>query len=62
MSRHNEIPPVPPANRSRKGTGDDSKVSKDTSKKKGEVNTAIQGDTAILNRTRPMQGSSKDDG
>jgi hypothetical protein len=38
------MPPVPPANRSHKGTGDDAKVSKDTSKKKGEVNTAEQGD------------------
>ena len=40
MSRHNEMLPVPLANRSHKGTGDDAKVSKDTSKKKGEVNTA----------------------
>jgi hypothetical protein len=48
MSRHNEMPPVPPANRSRKGTGDATEVSKDTSKTNGEVKTAEQGDTANI--------------
>ena len=57
MSRHNEMPPVPPANRSHKGTGDDAKVSKDTSKKEGEVNTATP---PILSRTRQMRVSSRD--
>ena len=30
MSRHNEMPPVPPGNRSPKGTGDHAEVNKDT--------------------------------
>jgi hypothetical protein len=46
MSRHNEMPPVPPANRSHKGTGDNAEVSKDTSKTKDEVNIVEQGETA----------------
>jgi hypothetical protein len=59
MSRHNEMPPVPPANRSHKGTGDDAKVSKDTSKKKGEVNTAEQGDTANIKQNTTNAGFFK---
>ena len=55
MSRHNEMPPVPPANR----TGDDAKVSKDTSKKKGEVNTAEQGDTANIKQNTTNAGFFK---
>jgi hypothetical protein len=46
MSRHKEMPPVPPANRSHKGTGDNAEVSKEMAKTKAEVNTAEQGDTA----------------
>jgi hypothetical protein len=30
MSRHNEMPPIPPANRSPKGTGGEPEVKKDT--------------------------------
>ena len=41
---------MPPANRSHKGTGGDTEVKKDTSKKKGEVNTAEQGDTANIKK------------
>jgi hypothetical protein len=33
MSRHNEMPPVPPANRSHKGTGDNAEVSKERSRR-----------------------------
>jgi len=43
MSRHNEMPPVLPANRSNKGTGGNSEVNKDTAKRKGEINTEEQG-------------------
>ena len=46
MSRHNAMPPVPPANRSHKGTSDDVEVDKDTAAKRADVNTAEQGDTA----------------
>ena len=60
MSRHNEMPPVPPANRSHKGNGDNAEVSKDMAKTKAEVNTAEQGDTAISNRTPRMPVSSRD--
>ena len=28
MSRHNEMPPIPSANRSHKGTGDDTQANK----------------------------------
>lgn len=61
MSGHNKMPPVPSANRSHKGTGDDIQVSKDSPRNKGEVNTAEQGDTANVKRTRPMPVFSKDD-
>jgi hypothetical protein len=59
MARHNEMPPVPPANRSHKGTGDSSEVNKDTSKKKGEVNTAEQGETANIKQNTTNAGFFK---
>ncbi len=59
MSRHNEMPPVPPANKSKKGTGDDSKVGKDTVAKKAEVNTAEQGDTANIKQNTTNAGFFK---
>jgi hypothetical protein len=59
MSRHNEMPPVPPANRSHKGTGDNTEVNKDTSKKKGEVNSAEQGDTANIKQNTTNAGFFK---
>jgi hypothetical protein len=58
MSR--EMPPVPPANRSHKGTGDDSKAGKDDAVRKQEVNPDEQGDTANIkqNTTHPgIKGS-----
>ena len=45
MSRHKEMPPVPPANRSHKGTGDNAEISKEMAKTKAGVNAAEQGDT-----------------
>jgi hypothetical protein len=54
MSRHNEMSPVPPANRSHKGTGDN--VSKDSAKTKAEVNTAEQGDTANIKQNATDAG------
>jgi hypothetical protein len=59
MSRHNEMPPVPPANRSYKGIGDNTEVSKDTSKTKGEVNTTEQGDTANIKQNTTNKGYYK---
>jgi hypothetical protein len=59
MSRHNEMPPVPLGNRSPKGTGDGAKVSKDTSKRKGKVNTAEQGDTANIKQNTTNAGFFK---
>jgi hypothetical protein len=59
MSRHNEMPPVPPANRSHKGTGDNTDVSKDASRAKAEVNTAEQGDTANIKQNTTNAGFFK---
>ena len=59
MSRHYEMPPVPPANRSRKGTGDTTEVSKDTPKAKGELNAAEQGDTANIRQNTTNAGFFK---
>lgn len=59
MSRHNEMPPVPPANRSHKGTGDNVELSKDTSKTRTEMNTAEQGDTANIRQNTTNAGFFK---
>jgi len=59
MSRHNEMPPVPSANRSHKGTGDDTRVNKDAPGNKGEINTAEQGDTANVKQNTTNSGFFK---
>jgi len=60
MSRHNEMPSVPPANRSNKGTGDHTDVSKkDEAKAKGEINTAEQGETANIKQNTTNAGFFK---
>ena len=59
MSRHNEMPPVPPANRNHKGAGDNAEVNKDASKTKAEVNTAEQGDTANIKQNTTNAGFFK---
>jgi hypothetical protein len=59
MSRHNAMPPVPPANRSHKGTGDDVEVNKDSAKDKSEINTAEQGDTANIKQNTTNAGFFK---
>jgi hypothetical protein len=59
MSRHNAMPPVPPANRSHKGPGDNVEVNKDAAGKKGEVNTAEQGDTANIKQNTTNAGFFK---
>ncbi len=59
MSHHNTMPPVPPANRSPKGTGDDRKVNRDTATHKAEVNIAEQGDTANIRQNTTNAGFFK---
>jgi hypothetical protein len=60
MSRHNAMPPVPPANRSHKGTGDDAEANKDTAAaNKAEINTAEQGETANIKQNTTNAGFFK---
>ena len=59
MSRHNEMPPVPPANRSHRGTGDNTEANKDAPKVKGEVNTSEQGETANIKQNTTNAGFFK---
>ncbi len=58
-ARHNEMPPVPPANRSNRGTGDHTEVRKDAAKMKGEVNTEEQGETANIKQNSTNAGFFK---
>ena len=50
------MPPVPPANRSPKGPGDNSEVSKDAAKSHAEINTAEQDDTANIRQNTTNKG------
>jgi hypothetical protein len=59
MSLHNAMPPVPAANRSNKGTGDHSDLTKDVAKVKGEVNVAEQGETANIKQNTTNAGFFK---
>jgi hypothetical protein len=60
MARHHEMPPVPPANRSNKGTGDKTEANKNTSKGHGDVqNSAEQGDTANIKQNTTNAGFFK---
>jgi hypothetical protein len=56
MSSHSHMPPVPPANRSPKGPGDQSEVSKDTAASHAETNTAEQGETANIRQNATNKG------
>ena len=53
------MPPVPPANRSHKGTGDDTAVNKNARKNKAEINNAEQGDTANVKQNTTNSGFFK---
>lgn len=53
---HGKMPPVPPANRSPKGTGGDPEAQKDTSSKKHDDNFAEQGDTANIRENTTNKG------
>lgn len=59
MSNHSHMPPVPPANRSQKGPGDKSEISKDKATPHSEVNTAEQGDTANIRQNTTNAGFFK---
>jgi hypothetical protein len=61
MSRHNEMPPVPPGNRSKKGPGDNSETRKDTTrmKKTSDLNTSEQGETANIRQNTTNAGFFK---
>ena len=57
MSRHNERPPVPPANRTNKGVGGKPEVKKDTSPRTRVNNAAEQGETANIRQNTTNAGS-----
>ena len=59
MSKHSHLPPVPPAHRSHKGTGDNSEAAHDTSKTHAEVNNLEQGDTANIKQNTTNKGFFK---
>lgn len=56
MSRHSEMPPIPPANRTRKGVGGSPEVKKDTSPKKAVNNIAEEGETANIKQNTTNAG------
>lgn len=53
------MPPVPPANRSNKGTGDHTEVRKDAAKPNSEVNATEQGETANIKQNTTNAGFFK---
>lgn len=59
MSKHSHMPPVPPANRSPKGTGDNSETANETPEKHHNVNTLEQGDTANVKQNTTNKGFFK---
>jgi len=59
MSRHHKMPPVPPANRSPKGTGGGVEVKKDAASTKAVSNLAEQGDTANIKQNTTNAGFFK---
>jgi hypothetical protein len=59
MSKHSHTPPVPPANRSHKGTGDNSETANEKPKIPADVNTLEQGDTANIKQNTTNKGFFK---
>jgi hypothetical protein len=59
MSKHDHMPPVPPANRSHKGTGDNSETANEVPKIHPDVNTLEQGDTANVKQNTTNKGFFK---
>jgi hypothetical protein len=56
MSRHNKMPPVPPANRSPKGTGSKPEIKADLPAGGKAKNTAEQGETANIRENTTNAG------
>ena len=57
MSRHNKMPPVPPANRSPKGAGGgEQEIKKDKTAKRAQENPAEQGETANIRQNTTNAG------
>jgi len=59
MSKHSHMPPIPPANRSHKGTGDNSEAANEMPKLHVDVNTLEQGDTANIKQNTTNKGFFK---
>jgi hypothetical protein len=55
-----KMPPVPPANRSPKGTGADPSVSRDTTLKEHDKNFAQQGEEGNSKQNTTHQGYQQD--
>lgn len=56
MSKHDHMPPVPPANRSHKGTGDNSETANEVPKIHPDVNTLEQGGHGQRQTEHDQQG------
>jgi len=56
MSRHNKMPPVPPANRSPKGAGGKQDIKKDEAPQSAHENIAEQGETASIRQNTTNAG------
>lgn len=59
MSKHGHMPPVPPANRSQKGPGDQSEIPSSEQVKQADVNPAEQGQTANIRQNTTNKGFFK---
>ena len=59
MSKHEHMPPVPPANRSQKGPGDHSEIPSSEQPKQADVNPAEQGETANIRQNTTNKGFFK---
>lgn len=59
MSKHGHMPPVPPANHSQKGTGDHSEMPSNEPRKRADVNSAEQGQTANIRQNTINKGFFK---
>jgi hypothetical protein len=59
MSKHNHMPPVPPANRSQKGSGDHTEIPSSEHLKNTDINPAEQGQTANIRQNTTNKGFFK---
>jgi hypothetical protein len=59
MSRHNKMPPVPPANRSPRETGNVSPAKEKVLNSTAKTNTAEQGETANIRQNTTNAGYFK---